>query len=80
MSRLLFHGAKPCADMRYYEMQRAFQLCEALLFGSENIENIFLKRVNTDVEIYLEKKKKKKRAVAARHGGEKKYGGFNDAI
>lgn len=27
VSRLLFHGAKPCADMRYYEVQRAFQLC-----------------------------------------------------
>jgi len=43
VSRLLFHGANPCADMRYYEVQRAFQLCETLLFGSENIENNSIK-------------------------------------
>ena len=67
MSRLLFHGAKSCADMRYYEVQRAFQLCETLLFGSENIENISLKSKRGRGNLF-EKKKTEELQEEKKHG------------
>ena len=69
MSRLLFHGAKSCADMRYYEVQRAFQLCETLLFDSENIESISLKSKRGRGNLFEKKKKKMEKLQK-----EKKYG------